>query len=67
MYILEVLSKTSPDHPPPAIVRGVQLDFQANLSKTKPLAKGDEGFDASSLFCSYFSINNKEAFSIEVK
>ncbi|XP_058749103.1 probable Ufm1-specific protease [Vicia villosa] len=65
VYILEVLSKTSPDQPPPAIVRGVQLDFDTDLSKTKPLAKSDEGFDASSLSCSYFSFNNKAAFSIE--
>ncbi|KAL5076477.1 hypothetical protein RYX36_015461 [Vicia faba] len=65
VYMLEALSKTCPDQPPPAIVRGVQLDFHTDLSRTKPLAKGDEGFDASSLSCSYFTINNKAAFSIE--
>ncbi|MCI14200.1 putative Ufm1-specific protease-like, partial [Trifolium medium] len=66
VYMLETLSKTCPDQPPPAIVRGVQLDFHTDLSKTKPLAKGDEGSDASSLSCSYFSINNKAVFSMEV-
>ncbi|CAJ2644479.1 unnamed protein product [Trifolium pratense] len=65
VYMLETLSKTCPDQPPPAIVRGVQLDFHTDLSKTKPLAKGDEGSDASSLSCSYFSINNKAVFSME--
>lgn len=65
--MLEALSKTCPDQPRPAIVRGAQLDFHTDLSKTKPLAKSDEGFDASSLSCSYFSLNNKTAFSIEVK
>jgi hypothetical protein len=64
--MLETLSNTCPDQSPPAIVRGAQLDFHTGLSKTKPLAKGDKGSDASSLSCSYFSINNKAAFSVEV-
>lgn len=65
VYMLETLSKTSSDQPPPAIVRGVHLDFHTDLSKTKHLVEGDAGFDASSLSCSYFSINNKTAFSME--
>lgn len=69
MYVLETLNKTSTDQPPPAIIRGVQLDFQTDLSKIRPLAKSDDGFDASSLPCSYFSINSKAGlldFSMEV-
>ncbi|KAJ1403243.1 Peptidase C78, ubiquitin fold modifier-specific peptidase 1/ 2 [Sesbania bispinosa] len=67
VYILETLNKTSMDVPAPAIIRGVQLDLHTNLSKTR-LAKGDDGFDASSLSCSYFSLNSKAgspAFSAE--
>jgi len=64
--MLETLSKTSLDKPPPAIVRGIQLDFHTDLSKTKHLVEGDAGYDASSLSCSYFSINSKTAFSMEV-
>lgn len=66
MYMLETLSKTSSDQPPPSIVRGVQLDFHTDFSKTKHLVEGDAGYDASSLSCSYFSIYSKTAFSIEI-
>lgn len=69
VYLLETFNKTSPDLPPPAIIRGVQLDFCADLSKIRPLTKGDDGFDASSLLCSYFSNKSKagsEVFSVEV-
>lgn len=68
VYLLETFNKTSPDLPPPAIIRGVQLDFCADLSKIRPLTKGDDGFDASSLLCSYFSNKSKagsEVFSVE--
>ncbi|XP_061351264.1 probable Ufm1-specific protease [Gastrolobium bilobum] len=68
VYILETLNKTSLDLPPPAIIRGAELDFGTDLSKIRPLAEGDDGFDASSLACSYFSMNNKAGspvFSVE--
>lgn len=69
MYVLETLNKSSLDLPPPAIVRGEQLNFHADLSKIRPLAEVDDGFDASSLLCSYFSVNSKAGspvFSLEV-
>ncbi|ESW09966.1 hypothetical protein PHAVU_009G170100 [Phaseolus vulgaris] len=59
VYMLETSNKTSQDIPPPVIIRGVQLDFYADLSKIKTLAEDDDGSDASSLSCSYFSIGCK--------
>ena len=67
--MLETSNKTSQDIPPPVIIRGVQLDFYADLSKIKTLAEDDDGSDASSLSCSYFSIGCKAGspvFSAEV-
>lgn len=67
--MLETLKKTSLEQPPPAIVRGVQLDFHTDISKIKLVAKDDDGFDASSLSCSHFSVNSKADsadFSMEV-
>ena len=69
MYLLESLNKASLDQPPPVVIRGGQLDFRADLSKMRPLAEGDDGFDASSPSCSYFSISSKAGspiFSVEV-
>ncbi|OIV98180.1 hypothetical protein TanjilG_11577 [Lupinus angustifolius] len=68
VYILESVNKSSLDLPPPAVVQGGELDFHVDLSKIRPLAAIDDGFDASSLLCSYFSVNSKAgspAFSIE--
>ncbi|XP_027339540.1 probable Ufm1-specific protease isoform X2 [Abrus precatorius] len=59
VYMLETSNKFSQDIPSPVIIRGLQLDFQTDLYKIKPLAEGDDGFDASSLSCSYFSISSK--------
>ncbi|CAJ1974999.1 unnamed protein product [Sphenostylis stenocarpa] len=59
VYMLETSNKTSQDIPSPVIIRGVQLDFYADLSKIKPLAEDDEGSDASCLSCSYFSVGSK--------
>ncbi|TKY73594.1 Ufm1-specific protease [Spatholobus suberectus] len=59
VYMLETSNKTSQDIPPPVIIRGAQLDFYTDFSKIKPLAEGDDGFDASSLSCSYFSISSR--------
>lgn len=69
VYMLETSNKTSQDIPPPVIIRGVQLDFYADLSKIKTLAEDDDGSDASSLSCSYFSIGCKAGspvFSAEI-
>ncbi|KAH1255035.1 putative Ufm1-specific protease [Glycine max] len=59
VYMLEMSNKASRDISPPVIIRGVQLDFSTDLSKIKPLAEDDDGFNASSLSCSYFSISSK--------
>ncbi|WVZ19836.1 hypothetical protein V8G54_007158 [Vigna mungo] len=59
VYMLETTNKTSLDIPLPVIIRGVQLDFYADLSKIKTLAEDDDGSDASSLSCSYFSNRSK--------
>ncbi|XP_047179332.1 probable Ufm1-specific protease [Vigna umbellata] len=59
VYMLETTNKTSLDIPLPVIIRGVQLDFYADLSKIKTLADDDDGSDASSLSCSYFSNRSK--------
>lgn len=58
VYMLEASNKTSQDIPP-IIIRGLQLDFYTDLSKIKPLSEGEDGFSASSLSCSYFSISSK--------
>ncbi|XP_029130625.1 probable Ufm1-specific protease isoform X2 [Cajanus cajan] len=58
VYMLETSNKTSQDIPP-IIIRGLQLDFYTDLSKIKPLSEGEDGFSASSLSCSYFSISSK--------
>ncbi|KAI4336260.1 hypothetical protein L6164_014806 [Bauhinia variegata] len=68
VYILERLNGTSVDSPPPAMIRGEQLDFHTDLATMKPVAEGDNDFDASSLSCSYFSIKSKaevSTFSVE--
>ncbi|KAG2399241.1 Ufm1-specific protease [Vigna angularis] len=59
VYMLETTNKTSLDIPLPVIIRGVQLDFYADLSKIKTLADDEDGSDASSLSCSYFSNRSK--------
>lgn len=59
VYMLETSNKTSQDIPPAVIVRGVQLGSYTDLSKVKPLAEGDDGFDASSPSCSHFSVSGK--------
>lgn len=58
VYMLEASNKTYQDIPP-IIIRGSQLDFYTDLSKIKPLSEGEDGFSASSLSCSYFSISSK--------
>lgn len=68
--MLETLSNTSVAPPTPAIIRGVQLDFNTDLSKVRPLAVEDDGFDEKSLSCSYFSMKNKAGLpnlSVEVR
>lgn len=67
--MLETTNKTSLDIPLSVIIRGVQLDFYADLSKIKTLAEDDDGSNASSLSCSYFSNHSKAGspvFSAEV-
>ncbi|XP_028236983.1 probable Ufm1-specific protease isoform X3 [Glycine soja] len=59
VYLLETSNKASQDISPPVIIRGLQLDFSTDLSKIKALADDDDGFDASSLSCSYFPISSK--------
>ncbi|KAH1126419.1 putative Ufm1-specific protease [Glycine max] len=59
VYLLETSNKASQDISPPVIIRGLQLDFSTDLSKIKALAEDDDGFDASSLSCSYFPISSK--------
>ncbi|XP_054805421.1 probable Ufm1-specific protease isoform X2 [Prosopis cineraria] len=69
VYMLETSSKASVDQPPPAIIRGVQLDFNTDLSKAWPLAVGDDDYDSNSLSCSYFSLKSKAGipiFSVEL-
>ncbi|KAI4343667.1 hypothetical protein L6164_010988 [Bauhinia variegata] len=63
VYMFETLGGTSVYSPPPAIIRGEQLDFLTDLAKNKPVAEADDDFDASSLPCSYFSIKNKAGVS----
>eukprot|EP00256_Glycine_max_P062536 XP_014632019.1 probable Ufm1-specific protease isoform X5 [Glycine max] len=70
VYLLETSNKASQDISPPVIIRGLQLDFSTDLSKIKALADDDDGFDASSLSCSYFPISSKAGspvFSAELK
>lgn len=69
VYMLETSNKTSQDIPPPVIIRGVQLNFDADLSKIKTLAEDNDDSDTSSPSCSYFSIGRKAGspvFSAEV-
>ena len=69
VYLLETSNKASQDISPPVIIRGLQLDFSTDPSKIKALADDDDGFDASSLSCSYFPISSKAGspvFSAEV-
>lgn len=70
VYMFKTSSKASVDQPPPAIIRGVQLDFNTDLSKVWPSVVGGDGFDANSLSCSYFSMKSKAGspiFSVEVR
>ncbi|XP_059657236.1 probable Ufm1-specific protease [Cornus florida] len=53
-YIVETLNESLTEVPRPVILRGVELDFQTNLSNAWQLIKTAQESDAKSLPCSYF-------------
>ncbi|KAJ7945771.1 Peptidase C78, ubiquitin fold modifier-specific peptidase 1/ 2 [Quillaja saponaria] len=68
VYIIETLSKASTDIPPPAIIRGEQLDLEQEILKIKPLAEGSQDTESKSLSCAHFCVKSKSGlpmFSVE--
>lgn len=69
-YMVEALRKTSAEVPQPVILRGVDLDFDTDLSNVKLLDERAQNSDADSLSCSHFCLESKKGspvYSAEVR
>lgn len=63
-YILETLKESSIEAPQPVILRGIDLDLQAELSTMKLQDETPRESDAKSLLCSYFCLRDKDRTSV---
>ena len=70
VYMVEALNKTSAEVPQPVILRGVDLDFDTDLSNFKILGESAQDSDADLLSCSHFCLDGKKGapvYSAEVR
>ncbi|CAN6585478.1 unnamed protein product [Malus baccata var. baccata] len=63
-YMVEALSKTSAEVPQPVILRGVDLDFDTDLSNVKILGESAQDSDADLLSCSHFCLDSKKGAAV---
>ncbi|CAN6713734.1 unnamed protein product [Malus baccata var. baccata] len=59
-YLVEALSKTSAEVPQPVILRGVDLDFDTDLSNVKLAGESTQDSEAGLLSCSHFCLESKK-------
>ncbi|KAM2939079.1 hypothetical protein FF1_038785 [Malus domestica] len=67
-YLVEALSKTSAEVPQPVILRGVDLDFDTDLSNVKLAGESAQDSEAGLLSCSHFCLESKKSarvYSVE--
>ncbi|KAM2820206.1 hypothetical protein PS2_038532 [Malus domestica] len=67
-YLVEALSKTSAEVPQPVILRGVDLDFDTDLSNVKLAGESAQDSEAGLLSCSHFCLESKKGapvYSVE--
>lgn len=59
-YMVETISNASAELPQPVIIRGVDLDFDTDLSNVKLLDESGHDSDAKFLPCSHFCLESKK-------